>query len=413
MLTRSFRLDFGSLGSAERTPQGGLRVPATLTRTGVFVYHSDDGRTIREYRPADEVFRKETLASLRGSPLTVDHPPESLKPANFRQWATGHVGDDIKRDGDKTSATAYVQDQAAIRAIEAGRRQISCGYHCDVDETPGVSPDGEAYDRIQRNIVYNHVALVDNGRAGPDVRLRLDAAGNSTHGEHPMSEKIEVLGGIEYTVGTDAHRDARARADADDKALSEAVKALVKERDAARATLKDAQLRADAAKAKLAKVVEGVRQTLAPARIDAAVRARTAVLEIARREMGAEFKTDGISNREIKIAVLRKRHPELATLRQDSKDKPIDAGYLSGLWAAFKATTKPAATERKDAADARGALRAAVTPMPGAKGAVRSTEQVRLDYNDEQEQRAHRPLALSKKNRSNPMIQSSQIETMK
>jgi uncharacterized protein len=33
---------------------------------------------------------------------------------------------------------------------------------------PGVSPDGERYDGKMVDIVFNHVALVDAGRIGPD-----------------------------------------------------------------------------------------------------------------------------------------------------------------------------------------------------------------------------------------------------
>ena len=35
--------------------------------------------------------------------------------------------------------------------------------------TPGVTPEGEKYDGVMRDIVGNHVALVREGRAGPDV----------------------------------------------------------------------------------------------------------------------------------------------------------------------------------------------------------------------------------------------------
>jgi hypothetical protein len=34
---------------------------------------------------------------------------------------------------------------------------------------PGVSPDGERFDGIMVDIVFNHVALVDVGRIGPDA----------------------------------------------------------------------------------------------------------------------------------------------------------------------------------------------------------------------------------------------------
>jgi hypothetical protein len=43
----------------------------------------------------------------------------------------------------------------------------------EVDWTPGITEDGEEFDGIQRNIQYNHVALVGEGegRAGKDVRI--------------------------------------------------------------------------------------------------------------------------------------------------------------------------------------------------------------------------------------------------
>src|SRR5262249_25658712 len=174
-----FRIDYGSMGGVEATPQGGLRIPAFLTRVGVFEYTGVDGHPIREYRPPEEVFNSDSMSMLKGAPITLDHPPEPIKPENFRTYNVGHVADDVRRQGDKVAATLYLQDQAACKAIEAGRRELSCGYHTDVDETPGVAPDGQPYDRIQRNISYNHLALVDSGRAGHDIRLRLDAAGNS------------------------------------------------------------------------------------------------------------------------------------------------------------------------------------------------------------------------------------------
>ncbi|KKL41024.1 hypothetical protein LCGC14_2367830, partial [marine sediment metagenome] len=45
----------------------------------------------------------------------------------------------------------YYYDADAIRNIEAGKVQLSCGYSCDFDPTPG-EIDGEKYDGIQRNI---------------------------------------------------------------------------------------------------------------------------------------------------------------------------------------------------------------------------------------------------------------------
>ncbi len=56
------RFDFnGSSGEFKRTPQGFLRVNARLTKVGIFKY--DGGR---EYRSEEEVFRADSLASLKG-----------------------------------------------------------------------------------------------------------------------------------------------------------------------------------------------------------------------------------------------------------------------------------------------------------------------------------------------------------
>jgi hypothetical protein len=69
-----------------------------------------------------------------------------------------------------------VRDDATNEAITAGKRQLSPGYDVRLDETPGITPDGKRYDAIQRDIVYEHIAIVTAGRQGPDVSLRFDGA---------------------------------------------------------------------------------------------------------------------------------------------------------------------------------------------------------------------------------------------
>ena len=47
-------------------------------------------------------------------------------------------------------------------------KELSCAYRYDPDFTQGTY-DGQRYDFVMRNIRGNHVALVEEGRAGPDV----------------------------------------------------------------------------------------------------------------------------------------------------------------------------------------------------------------------------------------------------
>jgi hypothetical protein len=64
-----------------------------------------------------------------------------------------------------------LKDAAAITAMVSGKRQLSAGYVCELDWTPGLTADGEAYDAQQRSIKINHLALVDRARAGSQARI--------------------------------------------------------------------------------------------------------------------------------------------------------------------------------------------------------------------------------------------------
>jgi hypothetical protein len=424
-MARFYRRDFGSLGDVERTPQGGIKVPATLTRAGVFTYASPTGEPIYEWRPLAEVQKADSLGSLRGAPLTVDHPPSRIEPSNFRQFTTGHVGDDVRMEKDKVAATLYVNDAEAIRAIDAGRREVSCGYHCDVDETPGVVPDGEPdagkpYHRIQRGIGYNHLALVPDGRAGADVRLRLDSAGDviteeSESMDKIIETKIEMIEGVEYTVGTPAH--AKARNDVAEKAQAQKAEIAKLRADAQ----KDRE-RADSASKALGDLRTKVKSTLTVERLDAAVKARAGVVVAAQRILGKEFKADGRTNGAIKRAVIAKVHPEI---KLDGASKDFVNGLWRGVLARLSGGEKVRAAEGGERTDAAERLLRDTAPFPSerrdaAEGSrkLRSVEQARQDAIDEGDTRSSRPLALSRRDKfkplsSHPMLQGAQLEVEK
>lgn len=182
-MATEIRLDAGTVSAVRRTPQGGLRVDARLTRVGVLEYRNADGSTRRELRHPDEVFKADSLDTLRGAPVTDLHPSDMVRSDTFRELARGHVGDDVRSDGGRfVAATLYVQDAGLVDAVERGdRREISCGYTCSYDPTPG-EWQGEKYDGRQVGITYNHAAIGprDWGRAGSDVALRMDNATTGT-----------------------------------------------------------------------------------------------------------------------------------------------------------------------------------------------------------------------------------------
>lgn len=154
------------------TPEGFLlceEVP--VARTGEMIYGpgevpvepGPDG-LIRISRTPDEVFRPETLASCIGKPVTLDHPEDFVTPANFAALGKGSMLNLRRGSGiedDLLIADLLITDQAAIDAIQDdGIEEVSLGYEADYEQ---VSP-GRG---VQRNIVVNHVALVERGRCGP------------------------------------------------------------------------------------------------------------------------------------------------------------------------------------------------------------------------------------------------------
>lgn len=161
------------------TREGFLITPAFISRTGVQDYTARElgiegtNRTIRLYRPPEEVFKPESLATFERQTLTNSHPDGDVKAENYRQVTSGDVHDVAQADdGINVGANLYVKDASTIEMVVTyDKNQLSCGYSFILDETEGTTPDGEKYDAIQRDIVGNHVAIVWQARGGPGLRV--------------------------------------------------------------------------------------------------------------------------------------------------------------------------------------------------------------------------------------------------
>ena len=338
-----------------RTPQGFLRVPAYVTRAGVLEYKRADGTTVRELRHPDEVFRPASLESLSAAPLTDLHPKEMVSPKNVRSLRVGHVGEAVRQDGHRVAATVTIEDEQMIALVERGeRREISCGYACAIDATPGVW-DGEHYDAVQRDIVYNHAALGPRnwGRAGSEVALRLDSgdAMSATAYGAPPERRDD---GTTDLPGGDAQMDhVTIRVDELDvqvpKQWAQVIEKALKQRDDAlteRTKERDtAQGRLDALTKEHEEVKKQLTAAADPARVDAAVHARATLLEQARKVLPAEHKFDGQTPRQIHEAVLTKLDAKL-----DLKGKSDE--YVSARFDhAIESAPAHASTGRNDALD--------------------------------------------------------------
>lgn len=174
----ALRFDIFRLDEPRRDQNGYLEADAALTRTGVFVYRHPDGSVTRELRHPDEVFKPESLSTITHRPVTDGHPIEGkLDATNTRRLQRGAIISGPKVDGKLVRGRVQITDDELIGRVLDERepmREVSMGYEAEVVKMDGEF-EGERYDHVQRNIVYNHAAVVRRGRAGAQVRLMLDA----------------------------------------------------------------------------------------------------------------------------------------------------------------------------------------------------------------------------------------------
>ena len=109
----------------------------------------------------------------RQIPITDDHPPEKIVTSqNQVMGFTGQVSFDEEKKN--IQCDIEITDADLIVKVQKGKTDVSIGFMCDMDNTPGEF-GGEKYDAIQRNIILNHLAIVDNGRCpGGTCGLGLD-----------------------------------------------------------------------------------------------------------------------------------------------------------------------------------------------------------------------------------------------
>lgn len=152
-----------------------------LSKVGVFPYSGrsipdapEPDRAYMVYRPPEELADPECINSFKLLPWIDNHvmlgsEEDGLMPAE-KKGVQGVIGEEVYFEGETLFGNLKVFSQSLANLIEAGKRELSCGYRCVYEWTSGVF-NGQAYEVIQRRIRGNHLALVESGRMGPDVAV--------------------------------------------------------------------------------------------------------------------------------------------------------------------------------------------------------------------------------------------------
>lgn len=148
-----------------------------------------DPETIYQgYRSGLEL--KKALNTFNGVPLLLIHKIDSAK-VPLKEERVGSIGTNAVWKPPYIFNAITVTDKAAIDLIESGvQRELSACYRYKPVFKKGVFENVE-YDFIMTDIEVNHVALVDEGRAGHDVHV-FDKQINLSK-ENDMPKKVEEL----------------------------------------------------------------------------------------------------------------------------------------------------------------------------------------------------------------------------
>lgn len=336
----------------ERTNEGFLKGRAIVTSIGVFTYKRKDGTVQRELRLPEEVFSEKTLNSMKLKPVTLNHPTELVTTDNADKLQVGSLGDNPSwtkewehrnweevTDGINCAIDMIITHKDAVDAVLNGKQALSMGYTCDLEMAePGSCWCGIEYDFIQRNIRYNHCAIVDSARAGDNAKIELRADSEDAvledivfkkhDGGTQMLKKIN-LDGIDYEAEAEVIKalqraDEKAKKAEEDaceqkKAMDKKVADLEDKEKELEKRISELEAERDTAKEKAdsaEKELEEVKKTSLDSKtIDAAVNAKIELLHNAEKA-NVEVKAD-MSDMDIKKAVIASQFPNA---KFDGKD---------------------------------------------------------------------------------------------
>jgi uncharacterized protein len=315
------RIDRGALLKVEITKEGYLKAPATITRAGVFNYLMPDGTVRRELRPPEEVFNPASMATIEGIPITNDHPKIGLlTPETAKDKTVGFTGENAFKEGDDLRDHLTFIDKETIDDIKDGKVELSAGYDIqELEENPGVF-NGEPYDAIQRGIVYNHVAVVDRGRAGnAKIHLDSEAAPNAGYQINIKKDKLMKIdiNGKEFEVSDEAgaafnkfkaDQEAKMKEMKKDTVKKDEYDTIKKDNDELKEKVKD--LSSDGIRAKydsLENENKGLKDQISKYKEAEDAKKLDAVSSIAKKMLGDDLKLDGLNEIEIKKKVIESR----------------------------------------------------------------------------------------------------------
>jgi 8-oxo-dGTP pyrophosphatase MutT (NUDIX family) len=157
------RVSVANISKANVCPYRGAEIPG-WQELGL-----EPDKIYKMFRHPDEL--KKSVPTWNGIQLLSKHVPVDAE--DHRKYdIVGTTGTNASFEDPYLRNSLVIWSKDGVDLIESDKqRELSCGYHYTPEMTPGMTPHGEQYDGVMRDISGNHVALVEEGRAGPDVMV--------------------------------------------------------------------------------------------------------------------------------------------------------------------------------------------------------------------------------------------------
>lgn len=314
---------------------------------GVFPYMKADNSVEMEAKLPTELLSEGTVSSANSKPITDNHPDELVTQVNARNYMKGFTATNAHVENDKLKVDMTITDKSLIDEINKGKQELSIGFETEVVPKKG-EYKGVAYDSVQRNIRINHVAVVEQGRAGHSVRLLGDSAEMIEQDVQKKGKRMETtkvrLDNADVTVATvDADKIIKLDADNADKAkkiaeLEAQIEEKKKELDELKGEAEEEKKNADEAQAKAdaaEKELDSLKKEYSGDAMQKAVNDRLNLVGKVKPYLGDSYDFNGKTDKQLKLDTITALDSSI-----DLKDKSDD--YINAYFdAALQAKNAP------------------------------------------------------------------------
>jgi len=177
-----------------KTPEGFLKIPVVVISEEVLDYPEFG---TKEYVGPD-IYSDKFLKQIEGYPFVLEHPvdengrPVDVDSENFKKYIKGALfNPEAQKDKKRTIAELIVYDKNTVEAIESGDiKELSAKYESQDVKENGTF-DGKPYNVKQTNMILNHLALTEAGRAGDKVKVLISKQ-NSKRSNNMADEEKDL-----------------------------------------------------------------------------------------------------------------------------------------------------------------------------------------------------------------------------